>query len=287
MALITKFDPWGSNFCTCPPKLTFNPYTGCDHKCLYCYASSYIPRFFNCRPKKDLISKLKRDAMRLKGELISISNSSDPYPNIEAEIGLTRQCLQILCRSRCEIQIITKSTLVIRDVDLLKQAHSMVAMTVTTNDDYLSRVLEPGAPPSSDRLKAIAKLVSEGIPVSVRIDPVIPYLNEDQHQLIKELASIGVRHITGSTYKVRPDSWQRISLAMPELAERLKPLYFEMGEKVGVCKYLPRNLRLKLMEDLASLAKMHGLKFAVCRERFTHINTAVCDGSWLIRAGVI
>ncbi|MCS7095739.1 MAG: radical SAM protein [Candidatus Bathyarchaeota archaeon] len=286
MALLTKFDPWSSKFCTCPPKLTFNPYTGCDHKCLYCYASSYIPRFFNCRPKKDLISKLRREALRLKGELISISNSSDPYPNVEAEIGLTRQCLLILSRSRCKIQIITKSTLVVRDSDLLKHAQSMVAMTVTTSDDNLSKVLEPGAPPSSERLKAIAKLIDEGIPVSVRVDPIIPYLNEDQQQLIKELASIGVRHITGSTYKVRPDSWQRISLAMPKLAERLRPLYFRMGEKVGKCRYLPMGLRLKLMEDLAALAKMHGLKFAVCREGFTHINNAVCDGSWLIGAGI-
>lgn len=68
--LITEFDPWKSQLCTCPDKLTFNPYTGCDHRCLYCYASSYIPRFYECRPKKDLISRLKREAAKLRGELI-------------------------------------------------------------------------------------------------------------------------------------------------------------------------------------------------------------------------
>ena len=69
--LLTPFDPWKSSLCTCPPKLTLNPYTGCDHRCIYCYASSYIPKFGNCRPKKKLIQKLKKEASKLKGEIIS------------------------------------------------------------------------------------------------------------------------------------------------------------------------------------------------------------------------
>ncbi len=130
MNLITKFDPWQSKLCTCPFKLTFNPYTGCDHRCVYCYASSYIPKFFECKPKKDLTGRLEREAAKLNGELISISNSSDPYPNLERELGLTRKCLEILTKQKCKIQIITKSDIVARDVDLLRKKPSMVSLTI-------------------------------------------------------------------------------------------------------------------------------------------------------------
>ncbi|MGB9960565.1 MAG: SPL family radical SAM protein [Candidatus Bathyarchaeales archaeon] len=282
MGLLERFDPWRSGLCTCPPKLTFNPYTGCDHACVYCYASSYIPKFFSCRPKKDLVSRLKKEAAKLNGEIISISNSSDPYPTIEGEKSLTRQCLEILSRSNCKIQIITKSNLVVRDIDLLKKVTSMVALTITTDRDELAKVLEPNAPPSSERLKAVERLVKAGIPTSVRIDPIIPYVNENPESLVEKLAVLGVRHITCSTYKVKMDNWQRLNLALPEIAEKLKPLYFEKGEKIGRYIYLPKNLRLKLTEDLAKQAKKHGLKFATCREGLKGLNTATCDGSWLI-----
>jgi len=283
LSLITWFDPWRSPLCTCPPKLTFNPYTGCDHKCIYCYASSYIPHFYECRPKKDLLKRLEREAAKLKGELISIANSSDPYPTIEAEEGLTRRCLEILTRYNCRIQLITKSNIVLRDIDLLKRAPSMVAITVTTDDEETAKILEPYAPSPAERLKAAEGLIASDVPVAVRIDPIIPYVNENPETLVEALAQIGVRHITASTYKVKADNWQRLSLAMPKTAEKLKPLYFEKGEKIGRYVYMPKNVRLKLMEGLARLAKKYGVKFATCREGLKDLNTATCDGSWLIK----
>ena len=214
MPLITRFDPWHSTLCTCPPKLTFNPYTGCDHACTYCYASSYIPNFARCRPKKNLLRNLQREAARLKGETISIANSSDPYPRIEAETGLTRMCLAILAQQNCRIQIITKSTLITRDTDLLSKTPCTVALTITTDDDNTAKQIEPNAPSPTERLKTAETLISKGIPVSARIDPVIPFLNDNPKRLIAELASIGVKHVTSSTYKVKPDNWQRLAMAI-------------------------------------------------------------------------
>lgn len=282
MDLISKFDPWCSTLCTCPPKLTLNPYTGCDHACVYCYAASYIPKFFQCRPKKDIISKLKREAVKLKGELISIANSSDPYPNIEIKTGLTRQCLEILSQNNCKIQIITKSTILKRDIDLLKKIPSMVSLTITSIDENVANLLEPRAPLPKERLKIIEMLIEEGVPTSARIDPIIPYINDNPEELIKTLASIGVKHITSSTYKVKPDNWRRFNTAMSKTAEKLKPLYFEKGEKMGGYTYLPRDLRLKLMKTIAALAKKNGIQFGTCRENLSQLNTALCDGSWLI-----
>ena len=280
--LITPFDPWKSELCTCSSKLTFNPYTGCDHGCLYCYASSYIPRLHDCRPKKNLISRLKREAGRLKGELISISNSSDPYPRLEQKTGLTRRCLEVLTECCCRLQIVTKSDLVVRDIDILKQVPCVVSVTVLAIDDGLAMKLEPGAPVSSRRLKAIEMLVNDGIPTTVRIDPVIPFLNDDFAGLVEAVADLGVLHITSSSYKVKPDNWRRFSAGFPEVAEKLRPLYFERGEKVGRSMYLPRNLRFGLMKKVKELAEEYNLKFGCCREGFS-LNSACCDGSWAIQ----
>jgi DNA repair photolyase len=282
MSLMKPFDPWRSKLCTCPPKLTLNPYTGCDHACIYCYASSYIPKFFNCRPKKDLIPKLRKEAARLRGEIISIANSSDPYPRLEAELGLTRKCLEILSANDCRIQIIAKSNLVIRDIDLLRKIPSMVSLTITTEDDKIAKLIEPNAPSSTERLKATKILIENDIPTSVRIDPIIPTINDNPENLIKTLASIGVKHITASTYKVKLDNWQRFNTKLPETAEKLKPLYFEKGEKIGRYIYLPKDLRLKLMQNIAIPVKNYDMKFGTCRENLSHLNTATCDGSWLL-----
>ena len=279
--LISHFDPWRSKLCSCPPKLTLNPYSGCDHSCVYCYASSYIPNFSECRPKKELLQRLRTEASKLKGEIVSIANSSDPYPRMEASAGITRKCLEILTENDCRIQIITKSSMVTRDDDLLVKVPSTVALTITTDDDGTARLLEPQAPLPSERIRALKDLSREGIPVSVRIDPIIPFVNDKPEKLVRKLLNNGVRHITSSTYKVRPDNWRRFSAVFPEAAEKLKDLYFRQGERIGGYTLLPKTIRLKLMKNLQELVTANGLKFGVCREGLSELNTAACDGSWL------
>jgi len=280
--LISSFDPWQSGLCTCPQKLTFNPYTGCDHKCIYCYASSYIVGFDECKPKKELLERLRCEAPKLKGEIISLSNSSDPYPKTEQYTGLTRRCLEILVENNCRIQIVTKSNLVIRDDDLLKQVPSTVAFTITTDDDQLAKILEPNAPSSSQRLSAIDDLISQDIPVLVRIDPIIPFVNDQPQKLIKALAAMGVKHITSSTYKVKPDNWKRFSASLKDVANKLEPLYFKEGERIGGSLLLHRDMRMKILKNIRDLVDAEGLKFGCCREGLERLNTATCDGSWLL-----
>jgi DNA repair photolyase len=279
--LISSFDPWSSNLCTCPPKLTINPYTGCDHHCVYCYASSYIQNFNGCKPKKGLVENLKREAAKLNGETISIANSSDPYPCVEATLGLTRRCLEVLAESSCRIQIVTKSNIVTRDDDLLTKVPSTVAFTITTEDDELSKQLEPNAPLSSERIRAAQDLIQAGIPVSVRIDPLIPLLNDQPEALIAELASIGVKHVTSSTYKPKPDNWLRLCQTLPKTAAKIKFFYFQQGEKVGGNTLLPKDLRHKILKNVREMVVSNGLSFGVCRENLPELNTAPCDGSSL------
>ncbi len=282
MPLLSSFDPWRSSLCTCPAKLTFNPYTGCTHDCLYCYATSYVKDHHNCHPKKDFLQMLRREAAKLNGETISLSNSSDPYPRVEASEGLMRRCLEVLSESNCRIQIITKSDLVTRDDDLLQKVPSTVAFTITTLDDELARVLEPHAPAPSKRIRAAQDLTKAGIPVSVRIDPLIPGLNDQPQKLITELAAVGVKHITASTYKAKPDNWVRLAKAFPKEMETIKPLYFSEGERAGGNVLLPKEYRFKLLKSVRDSVEAQGMRFGVCREGLPHLNTAACDGSWLM-----
>lgn len=279
--LLTIFDPWKSNLCTCPKKLTFNPYTGCDHGCVYCYASSYIRDFTRCRPKKNLLIRLKKETAKLNGELVSMSNSSDPYPKLEKKLYLTRKCLKIFAESNCKLQIITKSDLILRDKDILKNIPCVVSISVLTVNDKDSKMLEPGAPVSSKRLKTIRSLIRNDIPTTVRIDPIIPFINDNLIELVKFIKKLGVIHITCSTYKVKPDNWKRFSKVFPKVANKLHPFYFNAGEKIGRSIYLPKRIRCGLLKRAKELIEQNKMVFGSCREGLG-LNSRICDGSWLI-----
>jgi DNA repair photolyase len=285
MEVIREFDPWKGKLCTCPKKYSFSPYTGCSHKCLYCYASSYIPNFFNCRVKKNLIRRLIRDLTKIDRNLpISMANSSDPYPLIERDLKLTRTCLKLFKQANCRVLIITKSDLVTRDIDILKNMKVSVSISITTlNQDTASR-LEPRAPSPEKRINAIKKLTAVGIPISVRLDPIIPGINDPEiENLVKVLGEIGVLHVVSSTYKARYDNWKRMIKAFPNEMKKLKRLYFKNGEKISNSIYLPKKLRFKLMKKVADACKKHNLTFATCREGFIGLHTSrSCDGSHLI-----
>ena len=285
MDVIREFDPWHDPLCTCPKKYGLNPYTGCEHGCLYCYITSYIPRAFECRPKHNLIARVERDLKQIdRSRPISMSNSSDPYPPIEAKLGLTRSCLKLLAQENCKVQVITKSDIVARDLDLFTKMRAVVSFTVVTLDQELSRMLEPNAPPPERRLEAMKRLAAAGVPVCLRLDPVIPFLNDSGFtNLVRAAAEHGAKHVTSSTFKPRPDSWRRMQSAFPEVAARLRPLYFERGQRHHNSWYLPRELRQKLMGDIKRACEEAGLTFASCREGLAGMNSgASCDGSHLI-----
>jgi len=224
---------------------------------------------------------LEKEASKLTGEVISIANSSDPYPCLEAKNKLTRNCLKILSKNDCLIQIVTKSTIVTRDIDLLTMFPCTVSLTITSDDDTLTSLIEPNAPLASERLKAIEKLVAHNIPVSVRVDPIIPLLNDKPDSLIAKLSDLGVKHITSSIYKVKLDNWKRFSEKLPYISKRIKPLYFERGETIGTYFFIQKDLRLKILKNIKGMVQKKGMSFGVCREGFQYLNTASCDGQSL------
>ena len=281
--ILRPFDPWKSELCTCPPKLSLNPYTGCPHGCLYCYASSYIPRFGVCRPKADLHKRLAREAAKVTpGTIVAMSNSSDPYPPKEEELRLSRGCLEILKYRKLSVQVVTKSHLVAQDAILLASMRACVAITVTTLDDSISRRLEPGVSLPDERILALTSLAKAGVPVSARIDPIIPGINDHEiEELVAAISRAGARHITSSTYKARPGSLKRIISTFPRDCAALERL-FAGGNRVAGSSYLPFEIRVGLMNKVREKAKIVGLTFSSCREGLTSDSGANCDGSHLL-----
>lgn len=281
MRVLREFDPWNSELCTCPKKYSLSPYTGCSHKCVYCYITSYIPRAFECRIKNNLIKNLSLDLKKADKNLaISISNSSDPYTPIDRKYKQTREVLKILQLNENKYQIVTKSDLIIRDIDILKKSNVAVSMTITSLNNIISKKLEPNAPFPEERLKALKKLLENNIFCIVRIDPIIPSINENVEPLIKILSEIGIKDITSSTYKARYDSLKRIDYAFPD--NRIGD-YYKNGEKIGNSIYLAKKFRFDLMKKIKELTEKYGLNFATCREGFPKLKSAKsCDGTHLI-----
>lgn len=183
-----------------------NPYTGCSHGCIYCYASCVI-RFKGIKErwgsfvlvKTNFIVRLEAQLKRPKQGVVMLSSVTDPYQIVERRYGLTRSCLRLLAATGLKPSILTKSDLVTRDLDLLREIPGAeVGFTITTIDDRLARLLEPGAPPPSRRLAALEKLAAAGIPTWVFVAPVIPGLTdapEDLEAVVKEAKRAGAGEV--------------------------------------------------------------------------------------------
>lgn len=214
-----------------PFSQSINPYRGCEHGCIYCYARP-THAYINLSAGLDFETKLfyKANAAELlerelskrnyRPEVIHIGASTDPYQPIEREHRITRSLLEVLWRFRHPITIITKSHLVLRDLDLLqdmaKEHLCQVMVSLTTLDDDLKRGLEPRAPSPAARLKAMAGLAQAGVPVGVLAAPMIPALNDHELEKILQAAADAGADLAGYVllrlpYEVKDlfESWLR------------------------------------------------------------------------------
>ncbi|MFH1767764.1 MAG: radical SAM protein [Candidatus Omnitrophota bacterium] len=285
MSLIVPFDPWKNNLCSCPAKYSLSAYTGCDHFCLYCYASSYIKNFHSPRPKKEFLRRLEKDIKKIPpNSSITIANSSDPYLPLEKELKLTRAALKIIRSQKIQLMIVTKSSLVLRDIDILCDIKlAVISLSFTTLDTALAKRLEPFASTPMDKLKTIEKL-SKKLPVICRLDPLIYPLNTDKiRKIVKEFKKRGVKQIITSTYKAKPDNLKRMFAGFPEYKRIWYKLYIEKGGRFGRYIYLPEELRRKLIEEVRQECLKENIDFSTCREGFSRLNTKSCDGSSFLK----
>jgi DNA repair photolyase len=188
---------------------SINPYRGCEHGCIYCFARP-THAYLGLSPGLDFETKLfaKPEAPKLlERELsaagylprtIAIGTNTDPYQPIERQHQVMRRILEVLDRYGHPVGIVTKSALVLRDLDILSRMAQRnlvkVALSVTTLDPRLARVMEPRAATPARRLDALGKLAAAGVPASVMVAPVIPALNDAEiERILDAAAAVGVR----------------------------------------------------------------------------------------------
>ncbi|MEE9599459.1 MAG: radical SAM protein [Anaerolineales bacterium] len=191
-------DPWFGL------KYNMNLYRGCQHQCIYCDSRSdcyRIEDFAKIQVKINALDLLEGvlPRKRVRGT-IGFGSMNDPYMPVEREYRLTRKSLEIISANEFPVHILTKSDLVLRDIDLLVEisnVYAAVSFTITTADDELAQKLEPGAPLPSQRFQAMGKLAKAGVLTGVTMMPILPFLEDSEENLLK---IISFSKENGATY---------------------------------------------------------------------------------------
>lgn len=160
-----------------------NPYTGCQVNCRYCYARLFMRRYSGHKEpwggfvdvKVNAPELLRKQLLRAKRGTVWISSVCDPYQPLEKKYRLTRRCLEILAKAQFPVNIQTKSALILRDLDILEKFVEIeVGMTITTSDETIARMFEPGASSVKERIEALQRIHKRRIPTFVFVGPLLP-----------------------------------------------------------------------------------------------------------------
>lgn len=224
-----------------PFRWSINPYRGCEHKCVYCYARRYHA-YFDLGPGLDFerkifvkvnAPKILRQELSKKSwqrESVAIGTAVDPYQPVEGKYKLTREILQVLLDYWTPCSVVTKNTMVLRDAELLAALSQgpgcRVWLSITTLDEALARRLEPDTPSPRKRLEILRELAKRGVHAGVMIAPVLPGLTDGPE--LESLVEEAIRHGATSVY------W-----GVLRLDEGVKELYFDF-----VARHAPSLLRM-------------------------------------------
>ncbi|MHB8529539.1 MAG: PA0069 family radical SAM protein [Caulobacteraceae bacterium] len=262
---------------------SINPYRGCEHGCIYCYARP-AHAYMGLSPGLDFESRLffkpgagallERELSKpgYRPGVIHIGGNTDPYQPLERRLRVTRQVLEVLARFRHPFSIITKSALIGRDLDLLgpmgRAGLARAAVSVTTIDRKLARIMEPRAATPQRRLDAIRALAEGGVPTTVMFAPVIPGLND--HELEAVLQAAAGAGAKGAGYvalrlplEIKDLFREWLAANLPDRAQRVMSLVRQMrgGRDYDVRWH-------KRMKGEGPIAELIGRRFAIARRRF-------------------
>ena len=253
---------------------TINPYRGCEFACKYCYAR-YTHEFMEMRDGVDFEQKiyvkqhaanlLRQELRRVKpGEEIAIGTATDPYQPAERRFEVTRAILEELARHQgLEIGLITKGTLILRDLDLLKEVKRnnrlFVNLTITTLNVELARILEPRAPRPDLRMEAVRKLNQAGVAAGVSCSPVIPGITDaprDLEAVVRATAEAGGKHIFANPLFLKPCS---AAVFLPFLEKEFPQLAASYQQRYKDRAFLPTTYGKRISQLMARLRQKYGI----------------------------
>jgi DNA repair photolyase len=257
-----------------PFRRMINPYRGCEFGCKYCYAR-YTHEFMELRESLDFERKIYAkhfDSKAFRAELrklppaetIAIGTATDPYQPAERRFRVTRGMLEELAATAgFRVSMITKSDMITRDIDVLKEVarrhYLTLTLTITTLDRHLARLLEPMAPRPDLRVAAVRKLAAAGLRVTVNCAPILPLLNDGEpalDALAKSVARAGAAGLGGQTLFLK-DSAK--SVFFPFLQQHLPHLLRRYQERYGRFAYLTGSYPETVAERLRAVRKRYGL----------------------------
>lgn len=214
---------------------SFNCYTGCEHGCVYCYAR-FMQRFHPHEEpwgefvdvKVDAPDVLVRQLRRLRPGSVFTCSACDGWQRVEQHYELTRRCCQLLLEAGFRLDILTKSELVLRDIDVLERGDVRLGVTITTADETLARLWEPRASSVSARLQVLKEAKAAGLETSVMFGPLLPAVS-DTPEALRELFSIAaaadVDQIWTDSLNPRPRVWPSIQTFLRRHRSDLLPMY--------------------------------------------------------------
>jgi DNA repair photolyase len=200
-----------------------NPYIGCEHGCVYCYAD-FMKKYTNHKEewgefvdaKINIVDRLRQQIKRTKPGTIMIGTVTDAYQPLEEKYRLTRGCLEMLADFNFPISIQTKSDLVTRDIDILKEIKNKeVGFTITCLDPEIEKLFEPKASKLEKRFEALRKLKENGIPVFVFFGPILPLFSDNKESiesLFERLKNIGIEEVLFDRMNYLGAKWKKIGM---------------------------------------------------------------------------
>jgi DNA repair photolyase len=210
-----------------------NPYVGCEHACIYCYAPSVIHRDMGkwgelVEAKVNLPRILSKELRVKKKGVVGLPTVTDPYHPAEKKYEITRRCLELLLMHDFPVCIQTKSSLVLRDMDLLKRFSNIeVGVTLTTLDESVREKLEPGASRVGERLNALSELSKNGISTWVFIGPVMPYLT-DGDALVDAIIAVKPEYLLMDKLRIKEGVLNNVMGFIEKFYPQLKEKYIEI-----------------------------------------------------------
>lgn len=251
---------WLADYC-------INPYIGCQHNCAYCYADYYTKKYTSHKEewgtfidvKINAIEILRKEIKKKRKGTVFISSLTDAYQPIERKYEITRKILEELLKYQFPITIQTKSSLILRDIDLLsKFKNCEIGFTITTLNEDSKRIFEPYSSSVEEKINALGILSEKKIKTYVFFGPILPYVSDiDLENYFKTISKFRIEYIYIDKLNLKPGTWDKLEKTLeinyPELINKWKNIFLQKD-----------NYYEGLRKEIIKLCEKNGIKYIFC-----------------------